>query len=156
MSSDMTGAGATSVTIGRIVVTGDGTGFVDPRYLTWMQAAVSARTFAERFAVGDSEYALRGCRLEIASSPREFAELSILVDIRPLGLLSGRTTGRLRDVLAVVCQWIETSLAILVENTSVGEPEAVPPARLELHFGEDLGDAIVRAFAVSTPGKERS
>jgi hypothetical protein len=155
MQSDGTEAtGMKPVTIGRIVVTGSGAGAVDDRYLAWMQAAVSARMFAERVVVAGSGYELCRCRLETASTSVTSAELEIRVDLLPLGSLADADAGPLGESLDRVAHWVETALATLVENTSVGEPEADLPARLEIRFEDHLAKVLAQAVAPAPPGEE--
>lgn len=155
MRSDRTEAtGAKAVTMGRIVVTGSGGGPVDGRYLAWMQAAVSARMFAERVLIAGSDYELRRCRLETVSSSDRSAELELRVDILPLGSLADLNAGSLSEALDRVAHWVETALATLIENTSVGEPEAELPARLEIRFEDHLAKVFAGAVAPAPPGED--
>ncbi len=145
----------TSVTIGRIVVTGSGAGTADDRFLAWMQSAVAARMFAERVSIAGSGYELCRCRLETASSSGMSAELEIRVDILPLGSLAELNAGPLSEALDRIALWVETALATLVENTSVGEPDAELPARLDLRFEDHLAKVLAEAVAPAPPGEDR-
>ena len=157
MHSDRTeDTGTKPVTIGRIVVTSGESGEVDGRYLAWMQAAVSARMFAERVPIAGSGYELRRCRLETASSSGVSAELELCVDILPLGSLADLNAGSLSEALGRIAHWVETALATLVENTSVGEPEADLPARLEIRLEDHLAKVFAEAVAPAPPGEERA
>jgi hypothetical protein len=156
MHSDRTDAtGVKLVTIGRIVVTGTGTGQVDARYLAWMQAAVSARRFADTVPVAGSHFELCRCRLETEFSSGIGAELAIRVEILPLEPLADRTAGPLGDALDRVEQWVETALAVLIENTSVGEPEADLPARIEIRFEDNPAEGLARSVARASPAEDQ-
>ena len=126
--------GRSSIKIGSIVITSGSSNPVDSLYLQWMNSAVSARSFNERFWASGREYTVSGCRLAAGQQEKGRVSMVILVDILDLGPNGDRKERSLTDALDPIILWMERALATLIENASVGEQEADAPALLEIIY----------------------
>lgn len=123
-----------SIEIGSIVVISGSSAPVSNIYLEWMNSAVSARSFNEKFSAMGREYGISKCRLAVARQEYGKVSMLMLVDILDSGPNEHKKERSFAHALDPVSRWVESTLETLIENASFGDHDVESPALLEITF----------------------